>query len=317
MGGISKFMNYKGINVTDSGGFQMYSPSIYLSSNNKGVQFRNPLSGEKIFITPEKDMEIQLDLSSDIAMCLDCMPLLDQTKQQIKQAINKTTLWAERCKSHHTKLQKTKLKTNSKIQLKNKNNLNLKNHQQLLFGITQGGIHTDLRKQSAQQLLPFNFDGYSIGGLALGETHNQEMKAIEAHKSIIPKEKPAYLMGAGHPVEILEAIERGVDMFDSRYPTQNARRGTIFTSKGKIKLSNKKYKTDKSPLDKNCNCKVCKNYTRAYIKHLLKEQEGTGLHLASYHNLYFLQNLLTQAREAIKNNKFKEFKDKFKKNWKD
>ncbi len=299
LGGIGKFMNYNGINVTDSGGFQMYSTSLYLNSNSQGVFFKNPLSGEKIFITPEKDMKIQLDLGSDIAMCLDCMPLFPSTKKQVQQAIEKTAIWAKKCKQYHDKLQKNK------------------KQKQLLFGITQGGIYLDLRKQSSTQLKDLDFDGYSIGGLALGESHEQELKAIEAHKSIIPESKPSYLMGAGHPIEILESIARGVDMFDSRYPTQNARRGTIFTSKGKIKIFNKKYETDKSPLDKNCNCKVCKNYTKAYIRYQLKQQEGIGLRLASYHNLYFLQQLLEKARKEIEKGKFKEFLIKFKKDWKD
>jgi len=299
LGGIGKFMNFKGINVTDSGGFQMYSPSIYIRSTSRGVLFRNPFSGEKISITPEKDMEIQLDLDSDIAMCLDCMPLLSNTKKEIKQAIEKTTLWAGRCKQHHDKMQKKRIQ------------------KQLLFGITQGGIYPDLRKQSAEQLKQFDFDGYSIGGLALGETHEQEMKAIEAHKSIISEEKACYLMGAGHPVEILEAISRGVDMFDSRYPTQNARRGTIFTWKGKLKISNKKYETDRKPLDRDCDCFVCKNYSRAYIKYQLKQGEGVGMRLASYHNLYFLQKLLERAREEIKKGSFEKFLKEFKKGWGD
>ncbi len=299
MGGIGKFMNYDGINVTDSGGFQMYSPSIYISSNDKGVWFRNPMSGEKIFITPEKDMDIQLDLGSDVAMCLDCMPLLSNTKEEIRKAIDKTTLWAGRCKEHHD----------------DKQNKKLKDKKQLLFGISQGGVYPDLRKRSCEELLKFDFDGYSIGGLALGETHIQEMKAIEAHKSVIGEDKPAYLMGAGHPVEILEAVSRGVDMFDSRYPTQNARRGTIFTWDGKIKILNKKYESDKGPLDKDCDCKVCKNYSRAYVRHLLREQEGTGLRLASYHNLYFLQRLLEKAKAEIERGEFGKFLKGFKKRW--
>ncbi len=185
-----------------------------------------------------------------------------------------------------------------------------KTKKQLLFGITQGGIHKDLRKQSARELTKLNFDGYSIGGFGMGETFQEEMKIVKQQKTIIPNNKPVYLMGIGSPSEILEAISYGVDIFDSRLPTQNARRGTLFTSKGKLKLLNKKYETDKTPIDKNCNCKTCKNYTKAYIRFLLKQEEPTGKHLASYHNLYYLQNLIKQAKEHIKKGTFKEFKEK-------
>lgn len=297
MGGIGKFMNYDGINVTDSGGFQMYSESLYIGSDEKGVIFKNPFSGEKVYITPEKDMEIQLDINSDVAMCLDSMPLLHHSKKEISDAIVKTSLWAKRCKIHHDRL------------------LNKKpvNKRQLLFGITQGGIYTDLRKKSAKELLELDFDGYSIGGLALGESFKEEMKAIEAHKSIIPENNVTYLMGAGNPLEILEAIERGVDMFDSRFPTQNARHGTILSSKGKLKIFNKKYEDDKKPLDEKCDCFVCKNYSRSYIRYQLKQNEGLGFRLTTYHNLYYLQKLVEGAREAIKKGKFLEYKKKVKK----
>lgn len=297
LGGIGKFMNFKGINFTDSGGFQMYSKSIYINSNDNGVFFRNPFSGENIFITPEKDMELQLDINSDVAMCLDRMPLYENSKQEIKEAVRLTTLWAKRCKQHHDKLQK-----------------NLpKEKRQLLFGITQGGIYKDLREKSIKALLELDFEGYSVGGLGLGEKREDEMKIVELQKSILPENKPIYLMGIGDPVEILEAIERGIDIFDSRMPTQNARRGTLFTSQGKLKILNKKYEADKSPIDKECSCFACKNYSRAYIRHLLKENESVGKELASYHNLYYLQNLIEQAKNAIKKNKLREFKNKIKK----
>ncbi|MBT3404942.1 tRNA guanosine(34) transglycosylase Tgt [archaeon] len=292
MGGLGKFMNYPGINFTDSGGFQMYSKQIYLKADNKGVLFRNPISGEKIFITPEKDMQIQLEINSDVAMCLDSMPLYEESKKSIKQSVEKTIMWAKRCKEYHNKKQK-------KISQEKR---------QLLFGIIQGGIHPDLRTQCAEKLKEMNFDGYSIGGFGLGETIKEEFKIVELCKSIIPKNKPIYLMGIGTPNEILEGIERGVDIFDSRMPTQNARRGGLFTSKGKLKLYNKKYEFDKKPLDKNCDCFVCKNYTRAYIRHLLLQKEGTGRRLASFHNLYYLQRLIRQAKQHIKKGTFAKFK---------
>jgi len=297
LGGIGKFMNYSGINVTDSGGFQMYSDSIYISSNEKGVFFRNPFSGEKILMTPEKNMEIQINIGSEIAMCLDSMPLYDKSKEDIEKAVKQTILWAKRCKQEHDKLQKN----------------TEKEKRQLLFGISQGGIYEDLRKQSIVELKKLDFDGYSIGGLGLGETFEEEMKIVNLQKSIIPENKPIYLMGIGNPPEILEAISFGVDMFDSRMPTQSARRGTLFTSKGKLKILNKKYETDKNPIDKNCDCFACKNYSRAYIKFLLSQEEPVGKELASYHNLAYLQNLIKEAKKHIKEGTFKEFKEKIKK----
>lgn len=301
LNGIKNFMNFHGVNVTDSGGFQMYSPALYLKSNDQGVFFKNPSNGDKHFITPEKDMDIQLEINSDIAMCLDSMPMYEHSKEKIKQAVQKTIQWAKRCKIHHDKIQK-----------------NIpKDKRQLLFGITQGGIYTDLRTQSIKEAAELDFDGYSIGGFGLGEEWDDEMKIVELHKKILPENKPIYLMGIGSPIEILEAIERGIDMFDSRMPTQNARRGTLFTSNGKLKLFNNKHELDVSPIDKNCNCFVCKNYSRAYIRHLLKEEEPVGKELASYHNVYFLINLIKQAKEAIKKNKFKNFKKDFIKKYKE
>jgi len=230
-------------------------------------------------------------------MCLDTMPLIEHSKKEIELAVERTTKWAERCKKHHDWLQR-----------KTKNN-----KRQLLWGITQGGIHSDLRKKSCSEITKINFDGYSIGGLALGETIEQEMKMIEISNSILPENKPRYLMGAGNPVELLEAISRGCDMFDSRFPTQNARRGTIFTSKGKLRIFRKKYELDKKPLDENCSCFVCKNYSRAYIRYQLFQEEAVGMRLATFHNLYYLMNLMKLVREAIRKGKFLEFKNKVKK----
>jgi queuine tRNA-ribosyltransferase len=299
LGGIGKFMSWKGINVTDSGGFQMYSPSLYLKSDDKGVHFKNPFTNETVFITPEKDMQIQLDLDSDIAMCLDTMPLIEHSKKQVALAIERTTQWAERCKIQHDKLQE-KIPNNKK---------------QLLWGIIQGGIHEDLRKKSAKELVKLNFDGYSIGGLALGETTEQEMNMVEICNKIIPENKPRYLMGAGNPIELLEAISRGVDMFDSRFPTQNARRGTLFTSKGKLRIFREKYKFDTKPIDEDCSCWVCKHYTRAYIRYQLHQEEAVGMRLATFHNLYYLQNLMAECRKAVKAGKFKDFMNKVKKEY--
>jgi queuine tRNA-ribosyltransferase len=300
MKGIAKFMGFNGIVFTDSGGFQMYSPSLYIQSKENGVVFRNPYSNEKIFITPEKDMQIQLDLESDVAMCLDSMPLISESKESVAEAVRKTIIWAKKCKTHHD-INQNKIKPGKK---------------QLLFGIIQGGIHSDLRKISAKELIALDFDGYSIGGLALGETKEQEYNMIEVCKRIIPEKKPVYLMGAGEPLELLEAISRGCDIFDSRFPTQNARRGAIFTSNGRINIKNSKYKTDSTPIDKKCKCFVCQKYSKAYIRHLLLQEEGTGMRLASYHNLHFLQRLMEKSRSAIEQGKFKSFIANFKRKYK-
>lgn len=290
-GGIGKFMNFNGVNFTDCGGFQMYSPQIYINSTKEGVHFRNPINGEKLFITPEKDMEIQADINSDVAMCLDSMPMYEHSKEEIAEAVEKTSLWAKRCKEHHDRLWKS-FSPDKK---------------QLLFGINQGGIFEDLREKSIRDLLPLDFDGYSIGGFGLGETLEEEFRIVKKMKEIIPEDKPIYLMGIGTPVEILRGIALGVDIFDSRMPTQNARHGTLFTSKGNLKITNEKYKFDKSPIDENCDCFVCKNYSRAFLRYQLINDEPTGKNLATYHNLYFLTKLIEKAKEKIREGKFDEF----------
>ena len=291
LGGIGKFMNFKGINFTDSGGFQMYSNYLYEKANDKGVWFKNPYNNEKVFMTPEENMKIQFKLKGEVAMCLDSMPLYDDSKNSIKEAVRKTILWSDRCKKEHDRLQKRK----NKIK------------RQLLFGITQGGIYKDLRNHCIKELLKLNFDGYAIGGFGLGEKKEEEFEIIKLHKKLIPENKPVYLMGIGDPVEILEAVSLGVDIFDSRMPTKNARHGTLFTSKGKLRILNKNYLYDKKPIDEKCKCFVCKNYSRAYIRFLLKEGEPVGKELASFHNLYYLHDLIEKAKDAIRKNKFLEF----------
>lgn len=298
-GGISKFMTYPGVVFTDSGGFQMYSSRLYLGSKENGVKFRNPYSGEKIFMTPEADMDVQLGLNSDVAMCLDTMPLITESKEAVAEAVRKTTIWAAQCKHHHDKQQ-------APLPLEKR---------QLLFGIIQGGLHVDLREQSARELVSLDFPGYSIGGLALGETKEEEYAMIEVAKSFIPEYKPVYLMGAGNPLELIEAISRGVDMFDSRFPTQNARRGTLFTSFGFLRITNASSHDDMLPIDPACECFVCKRYSRAYIRHLLKRDEGVGFRLASYHNLFYLQQLMRDARVSLIAGTFSEMKEEIKKKY--
>jgi len=234
-------------------------------------------------------MEIQMAIGSDVAMCLDSMPLIEKSKKEIEDAVIKTTMWALRCKVHH-----------KKIWSKHKK-------RQLLFGITQGGIHADLRERSCKELAELDMDGYSCGGLALGEPKEKMLEMLEIHKSIIPKEKPCYLMGLGSPVELVEAIELGADIFDSRFPTQNARRGTIFTDNGKLRILRLENKFDERPLDKKCTCFVCKNYSRAYIHYQLKMKESVGYRLASFHNLFYLQQLMRECQKAIKEKRLKKF----------
>ncbi len=292
LGGLGKFMNFSGINATDSGGFQMYEKKFWIKTTEHGILFRNPFSGEKLLLTPEKVVETQLALGAEIAMCLDHMPLIENRREEIAKAVEQTSNWAQRCKNYHDKLQEDLPQEN----------------RQLLFGITQGGIHPDFRERSVKELGELDFDGYSIGGLALGEPKESEYEMIELQKSLLPENKPIYLMGAGDPLELLEAIERGVDMFDSRFPTQNARRRTLFTSQGKLRIGNKQYANDQKPLDEECTCKVCKNYSRAYIRYLLMQEEPLGKYLASYHNLFYLTQLLEKAKEAIRNESLSFFK---------
>lgn len=299
VGGIKKFMHYHGINATDSGGFQMYKDTFLIKTTHDGVHFKSPFDGTKHFVTPEKDMEVQMNIGSDIAMCLDSMPLVEHSKKRISEAVEQTTEWAKRCKIHHDKLNSDK-----------SGKLKPSNRRQLLFGISQGGTYPDLRKKSCQQLSKIDFDGFSAGGLALGEPKQKLLQMLRIHKGIMPEDKPCYLMGLGSPIELLEAIELGADMFDSRFPTQNARRGTIFTSQGKLRLMRKEYEYDQMPLDPNCDCMVCKRYTRAFIRYQLSQQEGTGYRLATYHQLYYLTRLMEQSREAIKKKQFTRFKNK-------
>ena len=324
MGGIGKMMNFNGLNFTDSGGFQMYSPTIYHKANDSGIYFKNPFTNQKIFMTPEENMKIQLELGSDVAMCLDSMPMYEESYEDIKEAVRKTVRWAKKCKREHDSLKKGFSKstegTRGKSVADDKLNSGLEDNKasvkyQLLFGITQGGKYEDLRKECINELLKLDFDGYSIGGFGLGESREEEQAIIRLHKKMLPPEKPIYLMGIGDPVEILEAINLGCDIFDSRLPTQNARRGSLFTSNGKLRLLRSENEFSEEAIDSECDCFVCKNYSRAYIRYLLKEQESVGKELASYHNIYFLNNMINDVKIAIKENRFQEFLNNFKKEY--
>ena len=342
MGGIGKMMNFDGVNFTDSGGFQMYSKSIYHNSNDSGIYFKNPFTGQKIFMTPEENMRVQLELGSEVAMCLDSMPMYEESYEDIKEAVRKTVKWAKKCKRVHDELKsgfnsmsptrppplgKDGVKTIGKsiegTQGKSaaSDKLGLVDNKtevetQLLFGITQGGKYEDLRKECIEELMKLDFDGYSIGGFGLGESREEEQKIIKLHKEMLPAEKPIYLMGIGDPVEILEAVNLGCDIFDSRLPTQNARRGSLFTSSGRLRILRKEFEFDEGPIDSECGCFVCDKYSRAYIRYLLKEEEPVGKELASYHNIYFLNDLINRVKVAIRKKKFSEFLRNFKNSYK-
>lgn len=287
-GGLHKFMNYDGPILTDSGGFQVFSLANPKDIVEEGVHFKSHLNGEKLFLTPEKSIQIQNKLDSDIAMSFDECPPASASYEYMKNSIERTLRWASRGKKVH------------------------ENPRQSLFGIVQGGAYKDLRKFSAIETVKLDFDGYSIGGVANdGESKEDMYKAIDYSIPYLPSDKPRYLMGIGEPVDILEGVERGIDMFDCVLPTRLARHGHAFTLDGKINLRNAKYKQDFTPVMKHCDCYACKNYTKAYIRHLMVANETLGQRLLSIHNLRFLIKLTEDIRISIKNNQFQEFKKNF------
>lgn len=282
-GGLHKFINWEKPILTDSGGFQVFSLSDLRNIKEEGVSFRSHINGDSLFFTPEKSIEIQENLGADIAMCFDLCPPYPASREKIEEAVKITTLWAKRCKERH----------------------NLSS--QSLFGIIQGGVYNDFRQKSAEDILNINFPGYAVGGLSVGEPEELMYSTIENLVTLMPKDKPRYLMGVGSPRRLLECIKRGVDMFDSVLPTRIARNGTCFTSEGKVVIRNAAYSQDFTPLDPNCSCYTCLNYSRAFIRHLIKSEEVLGIRLTTIHNLYFLTKLMTEAREAIREEKFNSF----------
>ncbi len=292
-GGLHKFMNYDGPILTDSGGFQVFS----LAKNKKdiveeGVHFKSHLDGSKLFLTPEKSIEIQNKLDSDIAMSFDECPPASADYNYLKNSVERTIRWAKRGKQVH------------------------KNENQSLFGIIQGGPHKDLRKYSAIETVKLDFDGYSIGGVANdGESKEDMYKAIDYSIPYIPEDKPRYLMGVGDPIDIIEGVIRGIDMFDCVLPTRLARHANAFTRKGKINLRNSKFKEDFTSLESNCDCYTCRHYTKAYIRHLMVCEETLGSTLLSIHNIRFLIKLTEELREAIKEDRLLEYKEHFTKEY--
>ena len=293
-GGLHKFMNWEKPILTDSGGFQVFSLGDLRKITEEGVHFRSHIDGSKHFLSPEKSIDIQNNLGSDIMMVLDECPPGLSTREYIIPSIERTTRWAKRC-----------IEAN-----KNKD-------RQGLFAIAQGGIYEDLRDQSFNELFEMdeNFAGYAIGGLAVGEPREDMYRILEYITPKLPENKPRYLMGVGEPIDMLEDVEDGVDMMDCVQPTRIGRHGTVFTKYGRLVIKNAKYFRDPRPLDDGCDCYVCKNYTRAYIRHLFKADEILGQRLATYHNLYFLIKLMKDARKAILENRFSEYKDNFTKDY--
>ena len=286
-GGLHKFMNYNGPILTDSGGFQVFSLARPKDITEEGVKFKSHLNGESLLLTPEKSIEIQNKLDSDIAMSFDeCIPY-PSTYEYTKKSTERTIRWAVRGKKVFN------------------------NPNQSLFGIVQGGEYKDLREWCAKELVKLDFDGYSIGGTSVGEDKETMYKMVEYAIKYLPSDKPRYLMGVGEPTDLFEGVSRGVDMFDCVLPTRLARHGHAFTLDGKINLKNAKYKEDFTPVDQNCDCECCKHYTKAYIRHLIISNETLGQRLLSVHNLRFLIKIMENIRISIKENNFQKYKEEF------
>ena len=287
-GGLHKFINWQGGVFTDSGGFQSLDDNMLLGTTHEAAIFKSPFDGIVYEISPEKAMEIQYTLGSDVAMCLDEVPLHDDSWRTVRSKTLRTNSWARRCKQYHDEIDNNK--------------------KQLLFGIAQGGNYPDMRKKSIEFLSKLGFDGIAQGGLAIGEPVEKMYKTLSETCSIMPEKTIRYLMGVGNPVDILESVSYGVDCFDSTFPTQNARHGTLFTFDGKLRITNSEHKNDLGPIEKGCDCFTCKNYSKAFVRHLLKNKEGVGLELATIHNITFMRRLMEEIRNSIKEKRFFEFK---------
>ena len=293
LGGLHKFMNWDKPILTDSGGFQVFSLSGLRKIKEEGVYFNSHIDGRKIFMGPEESMQIQSNLASTIAMAFDeCAPA-KATREYVIPSVERTTRWLERCKAEMTRL-------NGLEDTINKN--------QLLFGINQGAVYADIRIEHAKRIREMELDGYAVGGLAVGETHEEMYYVLEETVPYLPVDKPTYLMGVGTPANILEGVERGIDFFDCVYPTRNGRHGHLYTNQGKINLFNAKYEKDMRPIEEGCQCPACQHYSRAYIRHLLKAKEMLGMRLCVLHNLYFYNTMMEEIRNALDEGNFSAYK---------
>jgi len=293
LGGLHKFMVWDKPILTDSGGFQVFSLAGLRKIKEEGVYFNSHIDGRKIFMGPEESMRIQSNLASTIAMAFDECPPHPATREYMQNSVDRTTRWLVRCKKEMDRLNSLEDTINKK---------------QMLFGINQGGTFKDIRIEHAKRISDMDLDGYALGGLAVGESHEAMYQVLEDTVPYLPEDKPTYLMGVGTPANILEAVERGVDFFDCVYPSRNGRHGHAYTNYGKLNLLNAKFETDDRPIEEGCNCPTCKRYSRAYIRHLLKAKEMLGLRLLVLHNLYFYNTMMEEIREAIEQNRFLKYK---------
>ena len=285
--GLHNFMQWPGPILTDSGGFQVFSLAAMRKLNEEGVSFQSPVDGSDVFLSPEKAIEVQQLLGSDVIMVLDECTAYPATFKQAESSMQLSMRWAKRCKDTHG------------------------THQGALFGIVQGGMHVDLRKQSAKELREIGFDGYAIGGLSVGEEANERQDMLETSLELLPKDKPRYLMGVGKPEDIIIAVQQGVDMFDCVIPTRNARTGFLYTRYGLLRIRNSRYRDDMRPIDESCNCYTCQHYTRSYLRHLDKCGEILGVRLNTIHNLHYYQTLMQELRLSISEERFDEFSMEF------
>ncbi len=286
-GGLHNFMNWDRPILTDSGGFQVFSLGDQNEITEEGVTFNSHLGGAEYFLSPERSIEIQQALGADIIMAFDECPPYPAEREYVKESLARTTRWLERSLEAHTR------------------------EDQALFGIVQGGMYRDLRERSVEEITQFDLPGYAIGGLSVGEPKEKMLEILDHTPDLLPVGKPRYLMGVGTPYDLFEGIMRGIDMFDCVFPTRVARNGSVFTSQGRITVSNATYKRDFTPIDQECDCYVCQNYSRAYIRHLHKRNEILGLRLTTYHNLYFLSHMMQRIRNSIQNGEFLDYRAEF------
>ncbi|MBQ2031905.1 MAG: tRNA guanosine(34) transglycosylase Tgt [Lachnospiraceae bacterium] len=292
-GGLHRFMNWKRPILTDSGGFQVFSLAGLRKIKEEGVSFHSHVDGRLIFMGPEESMRIQSNLGSTIAMAFDECPPSTEEKEYIRKSVDRTTRWLERCKAEMDRLNALP---------------DTVNPSQLLFGINQGGIYEDIRIEHAKRISELDLPGYAVGGLAVGESHEEMYRILDAVVPHLPQNKPVYLMGVGTPANILEGVSRGVDFFDCVYPTRNGRHGHAYTNRGRLNLKNERYKTDERPIEEGCDCPACRNHSRAYIRHLLTSGEMLGLRLMVLHNLRFYNRMMEEIRDAIEAGRYEEYK---------